>query len=94
MHQIVPFQALTVATLPLRLGDLAVMRERVGADAARWDVREVGDGNLNLVFVVRGDRGSVVVKQALPYFRQVGEQAKVLHDPRRDAARWSSCREV
>ena len=73
MHQIVPFQALTVGTLPSRLGDVAIMRERVGADVARWDAREVGDGNLNLVFVVRGDLGSVVVKQALPYFRLVGE---------------------
>ncbi len=73
MHDTGPFQALTVETLPLRLGDVAVVRERVGADVAGWDVSEVGDGNLNLVFVVKGDRGSVVVKQALPYFRLVGE---------------------
>lgn len=34
------------------------------------DVREVGDGNLNLVFVVRDGRGrSVVVKQSLPHVR-------------------------
>ncbi len=68
-----PFQALTAETLPPRLGELAVLRERVGADISRWNVREVGDGNLNLVFIVKGDRGSVVVKQALPYFRLVGE---------------------
>ena len=73
MHDAGPFQALTAETLPSRLGAVAVMRERVGADVGRWDVREVGDGNLNLVFVVKGDRGSVVVKQALPYFRMVGE---------------------
>jgi len=36
--------------------------------------REVGDGNLNLVFIVEGDSGqSVVVKQALPYLRVAGE---------------------
>lgn len=48
------------------------MRARVGSDIAAWDVREVGDGNLNLVFIVKGEKGSVVVKQALPYFRLVG----------------------
>lgn len=37
------------------------------------EVREVGDGNLNLVFILsgRGDRG-IVLKQALPYVRLVG----------------------
>jgi 5-methylthioribose kinase len=34
---------------------------------------EIGDGNLNLVFRVRGGDGSVIVKQALPYLRVVGE---------------------
>jgi 5-methylthioribose kinase len=34
---------------------------------------EVGDGNLNLVFIVTGERGRVVVKQALPYVRAAGE---------------------
>lgn len=34
---------------------------------------EVGDGNLNLVFICRGPSGTVVVKQALPYVRCVGE---------------------
>jgi 5-methylthioribose kinase len=36
-------------------------------------MREVGDGNLNLVFIVEGPAGGVVVKQALPYLRLVGE---------------------
>jgi 5-methylthioribose kinase len=34
---------------------------------------EFGDGNLNLVFRVRGGGRSVVVKQALPYMRLAGE---------------------
>ena len=34
---------------------------------------EVGDGNLNLVFIVKGPMGGVCVKQALPYVRLVGE---------------------
>ena len=36
-------------------------------------MREVGDGNLNLVFIVEGPAGGLVVKQALPYVRIVGD---------------------
>jgi 5-methylthioribose kinase len=42
-------------------------------DPAGWTITEVGDGNLNLVFIVKGARGGVAVKQALPYVRLVGE---------------------
>jgi 5-methylthioribose kinase len=38
-----------------------------------WTITEVGDGNLNLVFIVKGEQGGVAVKQALPYVRLVGE---------------------
>jgi 5-methylthioribose kinase len=49
------------------------LRASVAADAALW-AREVGDGNLNLVFIVSGDDGSsAAIKQALPYVRLVGE---------------------
>lgn len=67
------FQALTVETLPKRLGDNPAMQSAIGADAEQWSVREVGDGNLNLVFIVSGPAGSVIVKQALPYVRLVGD---------------------
>jgi 5-methylthioribose kinase len=37
------------------------------------EVREVGDGNLNLIFIVRDQAGaSLVLKQALPYVRMTG----------------------
>jgi 5-methylthioribose kinase len=36
-------------------------------------VEEIGDGNLNLVFRVRGGGGSVIVKQALPYLKLAGD---------------------
>lgn len=37
------------------------------------EVREVGDGNLNLVFILHGTGGrGLVLKQALPYVRLVG----------------------
>ncbi len=46
----------------------------VAAAGATLRAREVGDGNLNLVFIVSGDEGSsAVIKQALPYVRLVGE---------------------
>jgi 5-methylthioribose kinase len=52
------------------LPDLATL---LGPEPASWAITEVGDGNLNLVFIVKGDRGGVAVKQALPYVRLVGE---------------------
>jgi 5-methylthioribose kinase len=73
MEQKRSFEILTPDTLPRRLADVAILRERVGSAPTQWRVREIGDGNVNLVFMVEGDRGSVIVKQALPYFRLVGE---------------------
>ena len=67
------FVALTPVSLPFRLGALTALRDRVGDDAKSWRVREVGDGNLNLVFIVEGPAGAAVVKQALPYVRLVGD---------------------
>jgi len=55
------------------LAALPDMRTRLGGAPAQWRVREVGDGNLNLVFIVEGSAGGLVVKQALPYVRLVGE---------------------
>lgn len=67
------FEALTTASLPQRLGSNSALTDRIGTDASTWKVREVGDGNLNLVFIVEGPDGSVIVKQALPYVRLVGD---------------------
>ncbi|OCK56809.1 S-methyl-5-thioribose kinase [Bradyrhizobium sp. LMTR 3] len=53
-------------------GTLAVAA-RLGGAPASWSISEVGDGNLNLVFIVKGAAGGVAVKQALPYVRLVGE---------------------
>ncbi len=56
------------------LGGVTAVSGLLGASPAAWQVREVGDGNLNLVFIVEGEAGrAVVVKQALPYVRLVGE---------------------
>ncbi len=65
------YEALTVDTLPARLERVAALVAQVGA--GDWQVEEVGDGNLNLVFIVSGPRGKAIVKQALPYVRLVGD---------------------
>jgi 5-methylthioribose kinase len=45
----------------------------LGGSPADWSIDEVGDGNLNLVFIIKGTNGGIAVKQALPYVRLVGE---------------------
>jgi 5-methylthioribose kinase len=48
----------------------------VFSDFDRMSVSEVGDGNLNLVFIIRNENHpseSVVLKQALPFLRVAGE---------------------
>lgn len=52
------------------LPDIAAL---LGGEPASWAITEVGDGNLNLVFIVKGAGGGIAVKQALPYVRLVGE---------------------
>ena len=61
------------ATLAAYLSGIATVRAILGGDERQWSVTEVGDGNLNLVFIVKGPSGGVAVKQALPYVRLVGE---------------------
>ena len=63
----------TAQTLPGRLASVGAVTDRLGRDTDRWQVREVGDGNLNLVFIVASAQAALVVKQALPYVRLVGD---------------------
>ena len=67
------YRPLDVDTLAPYLAEQPALRERLGGDPSGWQVDEVGDGNLNLVFLVRGPAGGLCVKQALPYVRLVGE---------------------
>ena len=55
------------------LAGLPAAAKLLGGPPQDWQVTEVGDGNLNLVFIVTGKTGAVAVKQALPYVRLVGE---------------------
>ena len=62
---------LTEATVPDYIRRRPELMARI--DPGSVSVREVGDGNLNLVFVCRDDAGSaVVLKQSLPYVRVAG----------------------
>jgi 5-methylthioribose kinase len=67
------YRPLDAPALAEYLAAIPGMAERLGGAAADWQAREIGDGNLNLVFIVEGPDGAVVVKQALPYLRLAGE---------------------
>ena len=67
------YEPLTVETLANRLGAVDDICKIVGDDKSKWKIDEVGDGNLNLVYTVSSDSGNIIVKQALPYVRLVGD---------------------
>ncbi len=67
------YRPLDEAALAAYLAAIPPVAARLGGGPGSWRIREVGDGNLNLVFIVEGPTGGVVVKQALPYMRLVGE---------------------
>jgi 5-methylthioribose kinase len=66
------YRILDPQTVAAWIADLPEVRALLGGRPDSWKVREVGDGNLNLVFIVEGPIGSVCVKQALPYVRVAG----------------------
>ncbi|OAF10803.1 S-methyl-5-thioribose kinase [Bradyrhizobium neotropicale] len=67
------YRILHEAALRDYLAGLPDLAAALGGQPAAWSITEVGDGNLNLVFIVKGARGGIAVKQALPYVRLVGE---------------------
>jgi 5-methylthioribose kinase len=67
------YRILREADLRDYLAQLPAIARQLGGEPAGWSISEVGDGNLNLVFIVRGTNGAIAVKQALPYVRLVGE---------------------
>jgi 5-methylthioribose kinase len=75
MAEVTPrdYRPLDTNGVPAFLSDLEGVRQQLGGKPEQWTVNEVGDGNLNLVFIVEGPAGSICVKQALPYVRAGGE---------------------
>jgi 5-methylthioribose kinase len=66
------YRILDPTSLRALLGNLKEVCVLLGGRPEIWQIREVGDGNLNLVFIVEGPDESVCVKQALPYVRAAG----------------------
>lgn len=73
-HQSVGYAQLTVETVKEYIAARPALKAVVGPQVPdNWTVDEVGDGNLNFVFIVKGSTGTVCIKQAPPYVRCVGE---------------------
>ena len=53
--------------------NIALISAQIGGAPDGWQVDEIGDGNVNMIFRLSGPRGQVLVKQAVPYLRCVGE---------------------
>ncbi|XP_043711166.1 methylthioribose kinase [Telopea speciosissima] len=49
------------------------LSSKLGNQLDGMHIKEVGDGNLNFVYIVVGSAGSFVIKQAIPYVRCIGE---------------------
>ncbi|MDR7233616.1 S-methyl-5-thioribose kinase [Agrococcus sp. BE272] len=68
-----PYEFLTEQTVVDYVRDHDQLRSRIDVRRVAR-VREIGDGNLNLVFhVVDKDGRGIILKQALPYVRMVGD---------------------
>ncbi|MER7468556.1 S-methyl-5-thioribose kinase [Streptomyces sp. NPDC097981] len=68
----IPATAPDTAKLLAHLAAQPVLADRLGGSPAQWSIHEIGDGNVNLVFAVRGPAGAVCVKQAPPFVRVAG----------------------
>ncbi|PRW55925.1 translation initiation factor fusion with methylthioribose kinase [Chlorella sorokiniana] len=69
------FVALNCDTVKEYVAARPQLAKHVGpaATAATWTVEEVGDGNINFVYILSGPSGQLCLKQALPFVRCVGE---------------------
>ncbi|QQS12719.1 MAG: S-methyl-5-thioribose kinase [Rhodospirillales bacterium] len=67
------YAILTTATVRDAVAKVPNLTARLGGPASTWEIREIGDGNMNLVFDLVGPAGGLIVKQSLPYIRSVGE---------------------
>jgi 5-methylthioribose kinase len=67
------YRRLTADSVAAYLSATPELAARLGGAPDEWSARDVADGNLNSVFLVDGPKGSLCVKQALPYVRVAGE---------------------
>ncbi|MCC7358149.1 MAG: S-methyl-5-thioribose kinase [Anaerolineales bacterium] len=76
------YAVLTEQSLARYIAQRPALSARLGL-ASDLEITEVGDGNLNLVFIVRSasqPERAAVVKQALPYLRVAGESWPLTRD--------------
>ncbi|KAG2569621.1 methylthioribose kinase 1-like [Panicum virgatum] len=66
------FRPLDEASLVTYIKATPALASRLGGGGS-VEIKEVGDGNLNFVYIVKSSSGAIVVKQALPYVRCVGD---------------------
>ncbi|WP_372739799.1 S-methyl-5-thioribose kinase [Neptunomonas sp.] len=55
------------------LSNTRIFNTELFTDTSALRVEEIGDGNINFVYRITNDQQSVIVKQALPYVRIIGE---------------------
>ncbi|KXG27389.1 methylthioribose kinase 1 [Sorghum bicolor] len=68
------FRPLDEASLVAYIKTTPALASRLGGGSLdSLEIKEVGDGNVNFVYIVRSEAGAIVVKQALPYVRSVGD---------------------
>ena len=70
-----PYQQLSVEIIPEYFSGLPLMK-KIFSNFNNLNVREVGDGNLNYVYLITNNDASnesVALKQAVPFLRIVGE---------------------
>lgn len=60
----------------------AALAARVGGLETRsaWTVRELSDGNINFIYCVQGPGGALILKQALPFIRMIGDSWPLSQD--------------
>lgn len=61
--------AFTEASLRAHIAATPELAQQFGGVVDDLSVTEIGDGNLNFVFFVRGSHGALAIKQALPWSR-------------------------
>ncbi|CAN6250591.1 unnamed protein product [Urochloa humidicola] len=68
------FRPLDEASLIAYIKATPALASRLGGGSLdSIEIKEVGDGNLNFVYIVKSSSGAIVIKQALPYVRCVGD---------------------
>ncbi|KAL4588633.1 hypothetical protein LXL04_001525 [Taraxacum kok-saghyz] len=67
------FRVLDVKSLTEYIKATPSLASKLGDELDNLEIKEVGDGNLNFVYIIISTSGSLVIKQAVPYIRLIGE---------------------